>query len=510
LTLREYLQVIRERWVLVVSGLVLGVVVAGVVTLLTPSEYSSSAVLYVASQSQSNTDTTQAAYQGSLLSQERVKSYAQMITSDRITRAAAQQMGDPSLADRVTASTQPDTVLLTASVTDRRPERAAAMANAVADVFGRAVAALEQPADQTKPPTVSIKMFEPAQVPTAPTSPKISLDLALGAVLGLLVGLGAAVARHILDTRISSVEEVERLVEAPSLGAIAFDKATAEKPLIVESDPQARRAEAFRQIRTNLQFVGVESRRKVIVVTSSVPDEGKSFTACNLALALKAAGISVALVEGDLRRPRVADYFGLDRTVGLTSVLTGRVRLETALQPWGGNTLQILGSGVLPPDPSELLGSRNMQETLDELGRRFAVVLVDAPPVLPVTDAVAVGRLCDGALVIVRHGKTTRPQVQATVAALQAGAVRVLGTIVNRVPTRGPQSSCYHGAYYPRNDDGVTQTDDAVTVSPAAAALHTAPLQTRVGEGQHIGPHGRTTGHRHRPSPEPRVRARHV
>ena len=485
MTLREYLQVVRERWLFVVTGLVLGVAAAVVLTVLSPRQYSSSVVLYVASQSSG--DNTQALYQGSLLSEARVKSYTEMITSPRVTGPAAAQAGviDASgVADRVTASAQPDTTLVTVAVTDTVPERAAAMANATADVFSRSVATLEAPSGRPGPPAVSIQVFEPAVVATSPTSPRPPFNIALGAALGLALGLGAAFARHVLDTRIMSVETVEKMADAPTLGAIAFDRDTVDKPLILESEPHSPRAEAFRQVRTNLQFVDVERSRKVIVVTSSLPGEGKSFSASNLALALRAAGTSVVLVEGDLRRPRVADYFGLERTVGLTSVLTGRASLDAALQPWGGSrTMQVLASGVLPPNPSELLGSRNMEELLAELARRFSVVLVDAPPLLPVTDAAAVGRLCDGAIVVVRHGQTTRPQLHAALTALDAASVRVLGTVVNCVPTTGPRAYAQYGSYY-GTDTGVEHSRSHEEFSlTAAQSLHTVPLRTVPAQG---------------------------
>ena len=446
LTLRDSIRVVREHWVLVVAGLVLGVIVAVVVTVLTPRQYSSSVVLYVAARS--GADTTQANYQGSLLSEQRVKSYQQMITSDRILAPAAAQIPGAVLdTSSVTASVQADTTLITATVTDRDPVRAAQMANAVATVFSRTVDGLERAADPASPAAVSAEIFEPAVPSSSPVSPKPLVDSLLGLVLGLLAGLGAALARHLLDTRVRSLEDISRLSNAPNLGAIGFDKQAVDRPLVVETDPTDPRAEAFRQIRTNLQFVDVENDHKVVVVTSSLPEEGKSASVCNLALALRAAGLSCVVIEGDLRRPKVTEYFGLDRTVGLTTVLTGQVTLDDALQPWRGDDLQVLASGILPPNPSELLGSRNMQELLEQLSRRFAVVLIDAPPLLPVTDAAAVGRLCDGAIVLVRHGETTKSQLSTAIGSLEAASVRLLGTVLNFVPTSGPNSYAQYGYY---------------------------------------------------------------
>ena len=477
MTLREYLTVVRERWTFVVAGLLLGVVAALALTILTTRQYTSTATLYVATQS--TQDNTQALYQGSLLSEQRVKSYTEMITSPRITDPASAQAGlSGASKPSVSATAQPDTTLITVSTTGPNAEAAARMANAVSDVFSRSVAALEQPLDRTRPPTVSIQLFEPAVVATSPTTPKPLVNLPLGAVLGVVLGLVAAFARHTLDTRIRSVQEVERVSESPNLGAIAFDRTITEHPLVVDASWRSPQAEAFRTIRTNLAFVDVERRQKVVVVTSALPGEGKSTTSANLALALRAAGTSVCLVEGDLRRPGLADHFGLERTVGLTSVLTGRATLAHALQPWGGRTMQVLASGVLPPNPSELLGSRSMEKILAELSERFAVVIVDAPPLLPVTDAAAVGRLCDGALVVVRHGQTTRHQLDAALDALDAASVKLLGTVVNAVPSTGPQAYAQYKSYYGTDAASLSEKSRREFEEAAAEAPLTVPLQT--------------------------------
>lgn len=467
MSLREGLDIVRRQWMLVVAGVLLGLLVAGAYTVFTPKEYSSSAVLYVATQNSG--DTTQALYQGGLLSEQRVKSYTELIASPRITDAAAAQAGlAGSDVPTVTASSKPDTVLITVAATGSDPQTAATMANAVADVFSRSVATLEQPTDRTRPPAVSIQIFDAAVPATSPSSPRPLLILPLGLLLGLAAGLAAAFTRHALDTRLRTVQEVERFSEATNLGSVAFDPAIAEHPLVVDTSGHTLAAEGFRTVRTNLQFVDVERQDKVVVVTSALPNEGKSTATANLALALRAGGSSVVLVEGDLRRPRAAGFFGLDGSVGLTTVLTGRVTLDEALQPWGGSTMQVLASGVLPPNPSELLGSRNMEQLLAELSRRFSVVLIDAPPLLPVTDAAAVGRFASGAIVVVRHNQTTRHQLEAALGTLEAASVTVLGTIFNASPTSGRYSGAGYSSYYQYGESSALSTADANEFEAAA------------------------------------------
>ena len=205
----------------------------------------------------------------------------------------------------------------------------------------------------------------------------------------------------------------------------------------ISADQGNLRAEAYRQVRTNLQFIDVERSVKSVVITSAIPDEGKSTTACNLAIAFARTGARVLLVEADLRRPRTADYLGIEGAVGLTNVLLGQVPVGDVLQTWGTLPLKVLPSGPIPPNPSELLGSTPMIELVHLLGSHADIVILDAPPLLPVTDAAVLSTVCDGALIVARHGHTRRDQLLAADEAVTKVGGRVLGVLLNRVPRRG-------------------------------------------------------------------------
>jgi capsular exopolysaccharide synthesis family protein len=444
--LGDYLELARERWKLVLAGLLVGLVGATVFTWVTPREYAAQVTIYVSAQVDANDAVS--AYQGNLLSEQKVKSYAQLLTSHRIASDVVDQLQldlpPGEIRNKIAASAKAETVLLTVTVTDGSPQRAREIADAVGAAFGRLVAELEQPADRARAPAVLAKVVEPAQLPTTPVVPRTAVNLALGALLGLLAGGAAALIRNALDTTVKSVDQLRRITDAPNLGAIAFDREVPLHPLVVHQRPQSPLSEAFRQIRTNLQFVDVDRQRKVIVVTSAISEEGKTTTLCNLGIAIAQSGSRIVLVEGDLRRPKVADYLGLEGGVGLTSVLTGRVELGQAIQPWGG-VFDVLASGPIPPNPSELVASRQMANLLAELGTRYDMVLVDAPPLVPVTDAAALGTACDGALLVVRHGRAARNQIATAVAALDAVSVRMLGTVLTMAPSSGPDAY-YH--YY--------------------------------------------------------------
>jgi capsular exopolysaccharide synthesis family protein len=449
--LRDYLQVGRMRWKIVLLGVLIGLVSAAAITWLTPQQYSAQVTIYVSTQD--SADSTTAAYQGNLLFQQKVKSYTQLLTSHSIAQDVAERLGMGVLAseieNEITASSQPGTVLLTAIATDRSPERAQQIANYVGAAFTALVRRLESPAPEL-PATVTAQVVESAQLPTTPVVPRPVINFSLALLLGLLAGCAAAVVRHRLDTIVKSVDDVLELTGAPNLGSIAHDQSVPKKPLTMHEHPNSPRAEAFWKIRTNLQFIDVDRPRKTIVVTSSMPEEGKTTTLCNLAIALAQVGRRTIVVETDLRRPRAVDYLGLEGAVGVTSVLAGRVSLDRAVQSWGSDMFDVLSSGPIPPNPSELLASQRMSNLLTELGSRYDLVLLDAPPLLPLTDAAILGAECDGALLIVRYGKTTRNQIKAAVSALESASVRVLGTVLSMTPDS--DSGDYYHSYARRSD----------------------------------------------------------
>jgi capsular exopolysaccharide synthesis family protein len=216
-------------------------------------------------------------------------------------------------------------------------------------------------------------------------------------------------------------------------------------------------------LRTNLSFIDVDQHAKALVVTSSVPGEGKSTVASNAAIAMAGAGQKVLLIDGDLRRPQVATLLGLEPTVGLTSVLIGASDLDESAQHHAPSGLDVLTAGLLPPNPAELLQSRAMHELLEAARARYDVTIIDAPPLLPVTDAAVMASLTDGAVLIVRHGKTKRDQLTGAVARLAAVGSAPLGLVLNMAPGRRSGSYGYGYGYgdgheppLPARAEGVT------------------------------------------------------
>jgi len=481
--LRDYALLLRKRWRLIVLCTLLAVAASLAATLATTPTYKASAQLFVSTATGAE-GSVGGLSAGGQFAQQRVKSYADIVDSPPVTDVVVQELGldrsGRSLAKSIEATAPLDTVLINVDVTDADPAAAQRIANAVSERFTVVAGQLETPAGKTASP-VKVSVVRTADLPSVPVSPRPKLNLALGLLVGLAVGAGAAVLRETLDTSIKGADEVTELLGMPTLGLIAYDPDAGKRPLIVHVDPQSTRAEAFRQLRTNLQFIDVDRKPRSIVVTSSVPQEGKSTTTCNLALALAQAGLRVILVEADLRRPRLADYLGLEGSVGLTDALVGRADLDDLIQPWGDGTLQVLASGPAPPNPSELLGSHQMRELLRELESRCDLVLLDAPPLLPVTDAAVLAAHASGAIVIVRSGRTTREQARRAVEILRAVDVHLYGAVLNMVSTRGPDAYKYgyYGYAYSSSKPAKAATPRAAEPAYVGRRARVAPAEPR-------------------------------
>jgi capsular exopolysaccharide synthesis family protein len=441
--LRDYLRAVRKRWWLVVGAMIVAFGAALAVTAVTPPKYAASATFFVGTQTKGISD----AYQGSLFSQQRIKSYADLLTSDRLAQAIVDDDSAGLTADQVrgkiTANAVPDTVLLEATVTDGNRARVLRLTQSLARQFVALVQALETPPGATVP-TVWVEVIAGPRLADQPVAPTPVRNSGLALVLGLVIGVGAAVLRETLDTSVKSALALGSLTEAPVLSTVPLDSRAKREPLIVAGSAGSVRAEALRQLRTNLQFVNVDEPARTIVVTSAVPGEGKSTMACNLAIVFAEAGKRVVLVDGDLRRPKLADYLGVEGALGLTNVLAGQAGVDSALQQWGTSGVFILPSGSIPPNPSELLGSRNMAALVASLRGGFDVVIIDTPPLLPVTDAALAATIADGTVLVIRCGKTTATQARSAAEALAAVDARVLGCVLNMTPRKGRESYSYY------------------------------------------------------------------
>lgn len=370
-----------------------------------------------------------------------------------------------SLATQVSASSPSRSVLIDITATDPDPTRARDIANAVRERFQDVVEdEIERPAGSDAS-SVTLLVTEPAETPATRSSPSLRTNAVIGGLLGLLLGLGASATRMIFDTRIDGASDIESSFSPPVVGSVPFVRDAADHPLIVQHANRGRAAEAFRTLRANLRFLDNGASKRAFVVSSAQQSEGKSTTVTNLAVVLAETGARVALVDGDLRRPRVADIMGLEGAVGLTDVLIGRFELDDVLQRWGTHGLSVLPAGSVPPNPSELLGSAQMQLLVESLASRFDYVLIDAPPVLPVADATLLGAITNGVLMVAAAKKSKRAELAAALRAFDIADVRCLGVVVTM--TRSKSTTDGYGSGYYR--EGVH--DDQPAASPAPRLL---------------------------------------
>jgi non-specific protein-tyrosine kinase len=351
----------------------------------------------------------------------------------------------------VSASAPLDTVLIVLTVTDTDPQRAADIANAVAKQFGVTVAKLELQGIGSDSP-VKVSTVLNAVPASSPASPKKAINLALGLLLGFGLGIGLASLRRLLDNTIKNEDDLQG---TPLLAAIGFDILADEKPLVTQIGRYAARTEAFRTLRTNLQFLSPDSHPQVIVITSALPGEGKSTSAVNLAISLAQAGAKTILVEADLRRPKIPLYLEFSNMAeGLSELISGQKKMTSVMLKKlirkDDSGLNVLLSGKVPPNPSELLGSAKFDELIKMLRKQYEYVIIDCPPLLPVTDAAIVAAKADGAVLIVHAGVTKKPHFIGSRDAMTAVGSTILGVVLNKIPEASLEYEYGYRYGYPR------------------------------------------------------------
>lgn len=438
----EYLRAVRQYWwavvLLTAAGLALGILAVRE----EPDRYRASVTFFVVTRAE---ESVASAVQGDQFAQRRVNSYVELLQSDRLAERIADRpeiLLEPGrIRTLITGTADLDTVLLRAHATSTSRNRSLAIAGAIAEEFPRLVSDLESSGGGVS--SVNLEVVSGPGVRTLPSGARATFVLRTG--LGMILGIGAALLLHLRDRTVRREEQIEEIGAGPLLGVIPYDPAAKEAPLALEEGADPRRAERFRHLRTNLEFLAVNHAVQVLVVTSSVAGEGKSFVAINLGQVLAAAGREVVVVEADLRRPTLGEYVSLRSMHGLSEAIVGRVPLDEVVVPSHIHPrLHVIGSGELPPNPAELLGGAASAALLEELRARFDVVILNTPPVLPVTDGAVLAALADGVMLVVRAGHTHRPQVARAISTLQGVGASLLGTVLNMVPMRDVAS---YGGY---------------------------------------------------------------
>ncbi len=387
------------------------------------------------------------------LAQAKADVYAALVPTTPVAERVIDDLGlelSPSaVAGRFSATVDKSGVMLRITANGTTPEEARDLAGAVIEAVAAEAAEIESvgaPPGKVNNPLMRIVPLEEAQLPSAPFTPDYRRGALFGALGGLLLAYAVILVRRSIDRRVRSVADVETATGSSVIGIIPKTDALDRAHRGVRGD-LGEAAEAFRQLRTNLRFVDVDHAPRRIVITSALAGEGKSTVSANLARLVAQAGADrVLLIDADLRRPMIANTFEIDGEVGLTQVLAGDVEVQDALVDSGLPGLMLLPAGRIPPNPSELLGSHRMKQLIDVLARDYLVIL-DAPPLLPVTDAGLVSVFCDGALLVQAIGKTAIDQSQHCRRILDQVGARLLGVVLNKAPLKGVGAIAYGDGY---------------------------------------------------------------
>lgn len=471
----DYWRILRAHWVSILVITLVGGILAFSWTLLQPRVYSADASGMLSTGVSSDIS---AAVAGETYAKSRIKAYLDVAKSRSVAESAIAELDldatPEAIVRQISVMNPLDTPVIRVTANAASPQQARDLAEAWVQGISEKVTTLENAGSEsgsTGRSIVTFELLDAAVLPSEPSSPNTRLVVTLGVLLGLAAGIGYSFLRNVFDRRISSPEQLEQETSLPVIGMIPFNKYFTQTNRIVTARAGTNAAhhngaeydvaEAIRELRTNLKFMDVDNPPRAIVVTSSLPGEGKSTVTANLAVAMAASGERVVVVDGDLRRPSVAAIFGLIPGVGLTDVLIGRAELADVLQPWGDTgRLFVLGAGKVPPNPSELLGSKAMHGVVQELAKD-AVVLIDAPPLIPVTDAAILTARTDGALILAYSGRTRYEDVKRSVQNLERVKGRALGVILNGVPRKGGNSN-YGYRYAPAAPATAKQPSPAV------------------------------------------------
>lgn len=397
---------------------------------------------------------------GSQIAQQKAQAYISLVGTFPVADEVAKSTGIPvgRVAGNISATTS-SAALITVTATCTTATDCPKIANAALTATAATVKKLES--DGGGNTIIRVVPLENAGGVGAKVSPKATKYLGAGLVAGLVIGYLVAILRLLLDQRIRTLSDVETITGTGTLGVLPKTpmlKGDARR----DTDPHSHAGEALRQLRTNLRFVNVDAPPRAIVITSPNPGEGKSTVAATLARALADGGTDTVLLDADLRRPTVAEVFDIDGSIGLSQVLAGDVDLAEALRTVGDGRLQILPAGRVPPNPSELVGSERMRALIDTL-RESHMVMIDAPPLLPVTDAGLLARAADGTVVVCVVGKTSKEHLQASVTLLERINARLLGSVINQAPAKGIGSTYYgygYGGYRTAGEKYYYRSDD--------------------------------------------------
>ncbi|MEX2552510.1 MAG: polysaccharide biosynthesis tyrosine autokinase [Actinomycetota bacterium] len=478
--LRDYLRILWGRKVLIILCVALSAGSALAFSARVSPTYAASAKVFVGPRTIEKDDAA-GALQELTMSQQFVSSYAEILKSRPLAELVVEKtnasISPEELTERIETKIIPDTRLIEVTVSAPSPAAAATYANALVTTF------VEDEDNRFGGGTlVTASVLERALEPEDPVSPKPVQNGIVGGLLGIMLGIGIAFVLEQLDLTVKTKEDVERIfAPLPGIATVPLAPNSKDWSIFLRDAPNSPESEAIRILRTNIQFFSVDEPVQRVLITSTLAGEGKTTVAVNLAAGIAATDLRVLLIEADLRKPTLKNYFPDFQGVGLSEVLSGQADLEEAV--WNTNipNLFLVMSGRLPPNPSELLGSQRMADILDLASSIADVIILDTPPALPVTDATALAPQSDGVILVVRAGQTSAHKALDVAKNFERTGVRVLGVALNAMGGDTSSSYYYHYAAAEARTGGKrakkrsSKFDDYVVGQAPRSRKHTRP-----------------------------------
>lgn len=458
ITLADLIAMVRKHFVGALITCLVVVVATAAYTFLVPKKYEATAqLLAMAGQNivdAGNSNAAQLSAGASYLNSQ-IATYPQLVKTEAVLQPVIDKLGleetASDLAEQITATNPSNTMMVNITAETRDPQMSQDIANAVADSLSSQVSTNLKTLDKDKAP-VTLSVVQEAQFPESQSSPKTKLFLAAGLVLGIILGVVYAVVRELLNTKVSSTQDARSILGTSAIGTVPDDEILDTTQPAIIAQPNSIVAEEYRRIRTNLSFFNVdgeEGKGQLIVITSATPSEGKTTTATNTAVALAELGKKVLLIDADLRHPSVAEEMALNGRTGLVHILSGQLTPTDVVQSYWKPNLHILPAGKRPANASILLNSTTMTMLVEQAQTQYDYVIIDTAPMSVANDAVILGKLAQGVVMVVGKNRADKHELQENAEALRTAQVPILGYVLNFAD---PKKIHAHNYYYYSDD----------------------------------------------------------
>lgn len=440
--IKDLFFILRKRLEMIILLILISILITGIFSfLILKPKYEASTTL-MAGKPSGNQFQGGREYDDLMINEKLVHTYATLIRSKDVSENVITNLGlgisFKKFSKKINVDLVENTEIIKIMVIDKNPNTAAEIANETADVFIDSVREFMD--------IESIQIIDRAEIPDKPIRPRPILNMAIGGVLGIMIGVFTTFILEYLDQSIKTPEDVEKYLKLSNLGAIPKVDSK-EINLISLVDPKSPITEAFRTLRTNIQFSNIDKDLQTLVITSSTRSEGKSTIATNIAGTIAQDNKRVLLIDCDLRKPRIHRIARVINTEGLTNILAGENTMdEVSFMYQRLENLHMLTTGPIPPNPSELLGSKKMKGFIEEIKKEYDIIILDCPPVGIVTDAAILSNIVDGVILVAAVAETNIDDVVRTKELLDKANANIIGTVLNKVPIGG--RSQYKYGYY--------------------------------------------------------------